>query len=229
MKDSAPSLYAYIVTSVCVIIFYILKWENFITLVKPVIVPAIYYYYLQTTKRPINIMFSIAIWLFFVADMIEIVDAAAGIYLIMTCNLISYTIMFRFAILEHVKLRVTWKSAVPTLIIAATIAIVCAFIIGKTGPSNTIYFYYFIVYTIIFLSMICYSILRILTNNDVAARLFMSMVAVMFFSDILYASNNYVKYIMPLAIVSFISQFISYYFMVEYFSKRGSVAKQIEI
>ena len=220
MRDSSPSLYAYIFTSFCVIIFYILKWEEFITVVKPVIVPAIYYYYVQTTKRPINTWFTVAIWLFFIADMIEIVDAKAGLYWIMACSLMSYIIMFRFALLDKVKFNFSWKSIFITIAIIAFIAVLSAQVIGQTNTSNTIYFYFFAIYTITLLSMISYGMLRLFSNNDVASRLFLSMVGVMFLSDFLYASNKYVEYNMPRAIMSFLAQFTSYYFMVEYFNVR---------
>ncbi len=228
MQDSRPSLYAYITTSICVLIFYVLKWENLITVVKPVIVPAIYYYYVQTTKTKINIEFTIAVWLFFIADMIEIVDAAAGIYLIMACSLTSYIIMFRFAILDNIKLEFSWKSSLLSITVVVIIAILSGQIINQTHTEHTIFFYFFVLYTLIVLSMFGYAILRLISKNDASSKLFILMVATMLVSDFLFASNKYILYYMPRAILSFVAQFTSYYFMVEYFNKRGFAKSRIE-
>lgn len=211
------------------IIFYVLKWEDSIAVVKPVIVPAIYYYYFQTKNRPINILFTIALWLFFVADMIEIIDSLRGIYLIMICGLLSYLIMFRFGIKDHIKLVYTTTSVVFTGVVAISLAILCAYVIMNMGPMNTIYFAFFIVYATAIISMLSYAILRIFSNNDYVSRLFLAMVGVMFLSDLLYAFNRYVEFYLTIGIVSFVAQFISYYWMVEYFNRRSTVFSKGEV
>ncbi len=225
MQDSRPSLYAYIITSLCVVVFYILNWDDFIVVVKPVIVPAIFYYYTQTTKYPINILFAIALWLFFIADMVEIVDPTNGIYLIMTCGLLSYLIMFRFALRDKIKLVFSFKSTLVAFLTLIFTTNLCAHVIESTETINTKYFYFFVAYTMIIISMFSYAIIRVFSKNDLVSRLFLAMVVVMFLSDFLYAYNSYIEFHMTLAIISLIAQFISYYWMVEYYNKRQRVAK----
>lgn len=222
MQDSRPSLYAYIITSFFVLVFYVLRWEDFIVVVKPVIVPAIYFYYIQTTKRPISILFSAALWLFFIADMIEVIDGSAGIYLIMSCGLLSYLIMFRFAIRDKVKLSINWKSSIIVISIFTFVSIPSAYVILNTNTSNTIYFDFFIVYAIILIGMFCYAIIRVFSSNDKVSRLFLAVVGSMLLSDFLYAYTRYVEFYMVAALVSFVAQFSSYYLMVEYFNNRKS-------
>ncbi len=228
MQDSRPSLYAYIITSLFVLVFYVLRWEDFIMVVKPVIVPAIYYYYIQTTKSPINILFSVALWLFFIADMIEVVDGAAGIYLIMSCGLLSYLIMFRFAIRDKVRLATNWKSAIIAISIFTLVAIPSAYVILNTNTTNTVYFDFFTIYAIILISMFCYAIIRVFSSNDTVSRLFLAVVSSMLLSDFLYAYTRYVEFYMVAALVSFVAQFISYYWMVEYFNTRQSARNTAE-
>ena len=222
MRDSRPSLYAYIITSLFVLVFYLLRWDDSIVVVKPVIVPAIYYYYIQTTKSPTNILFSAALWLFFIADMIEIVDGSAGIYLIMICGLLSYLIMFQFALKDKVKLIFNWKSAIIAISIFTSVAIPSAYVIANTNTADTFYFDFFIIYAIILISMFCYAIIRVFSSNDTVSRLFLAVVSAMLLSDFLYAYNRYVEFYMITALVSLMAQFISYYWMVEYFNKRQS-------
>ena len=225
MQDSRPSLYVYFITSVCVLIFYVLKMDDFITLVKPIIVPAIYFYYLQKTGNRINLLFTAAIWLFFAADMIEIVDDSAGIYWIMAFTLASYVIMMRFAVLDNIKMIVSWKSIVVSVLALSTIAVFSTQIINQTQSENTVYFYFFVLYTILALSMFGYAIMRFFSKNDLTSRLFLMMVVAMVLSDLLYSFNKYVNYSISVALISFTAQFASYYFMVEYFIKRDSIAK----
>lgn len=221
MRDSLPSLYAYIITSLCVLVFYVLKWEDFITVVKPVIVPAIFYYYVQTTKGQVNLLFAAALWLFFIADMIEIVDSDRGVYLMMFCGLLSYLIMFRFALLDNIRLDFSFKAILVTTITIAFVAFISSQVIMHTNTSNTSYFYFFVLYSIIIFSMFSYAILRLFSKNDSSSRLFLAMVISMFLSDYLYAHNWYVEFYMTFALLSLVAQFISYYFMVEYFNRRN--------
>ncbi len=133
-----------------------------------------------------------------------------------------WTVIFSvsFALLDKVKLKISWKSAIATFIIVSTIAVLSGQGIEQTETFNTVYYYFFAVYTILVLCMIAYSVLRLSTSNDVVSWLFIAVVLVMFLSDFLYASNNYVNYILSLAIVSFIAQFISYFLMVEYINRK---------
>lgn len=228
MKDSRPSLYAYIFTSVFVIILYVLKWTEFILIVKPVIVPSIFYYYIQRSKRPFNILFSISLWLFFATDMIDLLDGFGGIYLIITCGILSYLIIFRFAILEKVPLNFNCKNLIVLTIIVAVVGLLCVGIIENTNTLNTIYVNVFASYTLIMIVMLGYAVLRILTKNDLVSRLFFAMAFAMFISDYLYAYNRYIRYNLIISVISMAFQFVSYYLMVEYFikAKTAKVASQ---
>lgn len=223
MRDSTPSLYAYIITSLLVIIFYVLKLEDFITIFKPVIVPAIYFYYIQTTIRPIDILFSLAIWIFFIADMAEIVDSERGIYLMMFCGLISYFIMFRYGLKDGVKLSLSFKTLLITILLFGGLALAASYIITYLGPLDIVRLSFFIIYAVVIISIVCYALLRFFSKNDQLSRLFLAMASVMFLSDLLYAYTRYVEFYTLVGVLSFVGQFISYYWMVEYFNKRKMI------
>lgn len=220
MRDSRPSLYAYIITSLCVVIFTAFGWEQMVIVAIPVIIPAIFFYYIQTATQPISIGFSVALWLFFAADMIEIVDEHNGIYLIIICTALSYLIMFGMALRDKVKLSFIFKPLFITAIFAMLSSTVLIEIIKKAATSDANYIFIFNVYAVVIVSIFSYAILRIFSKNDLTSKMFLVMVISMFISDLLYGYYRYVGVNKIVVLAGLTSQFISYYFMVEYFNRR---------
>ena len=66
MKDRNPSLILYIAATILVLVAKVFDDEVLMLITKPMVVPAIYYYYLQTKTRDVNVVFSVAVWLFFI-------------------------------------------------------------------------------------------------------------------------------------------------------------------
>ncbi len=120
MRDSRPSFNVYMITSLSVIIFHLLECDTLLSLVKPVIVPAIFYYYIQTTRYKISKSFSIALWLFFVSDMIEIIDSNQGLVLIMSCSFTSYIIISVMILREKIEVRFSNTSVLFSILFAIT-------------------------------------------------------------------------------------------------------------
>lgn len=108
------------ITSLSVIIFHLLECDTLLSLVKPVIVPAIFYYYIQTTRYKISKSFSIALWLFFVSDMIEIIDSNQGLVLIMSCSFTSYIIISVMILREKIEVRFSNTSVLFSILFAIT-------------------------------------------------------------------------------------------------------------
>lgn len=229
MRDSRPSLYAYIITSLCVVVFTAFGWEQMVIVAIPVIIPAIFFYYTQTATRSISILFSIALWLFFVADMIELVDEDNGIYLIIFCTALSYLLLLHFALQDKIKLVFSFKTISITALFTMLASLLCIAIIEKTANFGDIYFYVFVLYAIIILSIFSYAMLRMFSKKDIVSQIFLTMVVLMFISDILYGYKRYIEFSTTVIVVSNILQFISYYLMVEYFNKRSQIIPRASI
>lgn len=226
MQDSQPSLYAFIFTSICVVILFVMELQDLILVVKPVIVPAIFYYYTQTTNRPISVFFTVALALFFMADMAEVFDSSDYIYLIMACGLISYLIMFRFALREKIRLIFSFKTIVTVFAIFSTSVVLSSNLIISSVIKKSEYLFFFIIYAIVIIMMLSYAILRRLSNDASSSKFFLAMALLMFISDLLYTYSNYVTYYKTVVVISLIAQFSSYYFMVEYYNSRKLLTLQ---
>lgn len=220
MQDSQPSLYAFIFTSICVVILVVMELQDLISVVKPVIVPAIFYYYTQTTNRPISVFFTVALSLFFMADMAEVFDSSDHIYLIMACGLISYIIMFRYALREKIRLIFSFKTIITAFAIFSTSVVLSSNLIIGSAIKNSEYLFFFIIYAIVIIVMVSYGIVRRLSNYARSSKFFLAMALLMFISDLLYTYCHYVTYYKIVAVISLIAQFSSYYFMVEYYNSR---------
>ena len=220
MRDSKPSFYVFILTSICVIILYVLELDNLISVVKPIIVPAIFYYYTQTTSRPISLSFTIALSLFFTADMVEILETPDSIYLLMTCGFLSYLILFRYALREKVLLVFSFKSIATSVAIFSTSVVLSSNLITGSAIVHSDYLLFYIIYATLIIVMLSYAIIRRLSNNDSSSKFFLAMTFVMFASDLLYTYSHYIYYQKIVVVGSLMAQFSSYYFMVEYYNSR---------
>lgn len=68
MKDSIPALILYIIAVIIAVLGIVVDNEILLLFSKPVIVPAIFFYYIQTSKTSINWFFTLGL----VANFIEI-------------------------------------------------------------------------------------------------------------------------------------------------------------
>ena len=65
MKDSLPSLVLFITAGTLALVAKICDIEVLMIVAKPMVIPAIFYYYIQTKTRDINFWFTLALWSFF--------------------------------------------------------------------------------------------------------------------------------------------------------------------
>lgn len=228
MRDSRPSFNVYMITSLSVIIFYLLECDTLLSLVKPVIVPAIFYYYIQTTRYKISKSFSIALWLFFVSDMIEIIDSNQGLVLIMSCSFTSYIIISVMILREKIEVRFSNTSVLFSILFAITAVYMSIQVLISVSLENVPKFIFFAMYAALIIVMVIYAIFRFFTEKDYVSQILLAMTMAMFVSDIFY---GYARFLIIdntiIKVVSIIAQFVSYFWMVQYYNnRRPSLAKR---
>lgn len=220
MKDSTPSLVLYAIASILVIIAKVFGFELLMLAVKPMVVPAIYYYYLQTRTTRVNLWFSIAIWLFFIADMLMLILGQSGILWIMGCGIASYLIMVLFAVQDTRQVR---PSVFNIAFVIALITLLCYLLVTilslNMEPINENYIFYTIygVVLIMLVTVCTFNYLNFTTQNFLNLCL---MSLCMLLSDLFYSLNRFVVPLPILDHINLFAQFMSYYFMVSYFNTR---------
>lgn len=227
MRDSRPSLILFAVAAILVVIAKIFEFDQLIWVVKPIVVPALYYYYLQTKRKPrISLLFSIAIWLFFVADMIMILYPNKGIIAIMYCCLVSYLILIKFAIDDCKRIKFSAFNIMIIILLLFLLSYIVYSILTLSMGNIVEGFPLFLLYGIVLIALGVIAVTNYLSNGNVAFLYYCLMAICMIISDFFYCIHKYVFEMPLIDHTNLFVQFVSYFFMVKYFNARKSTASK---
>ena len=223
MKDSRPSLVLYIAASVLVILGKIFDFEVLMLIVKPMVVPAIYYYYLQTKTTKTNFLFSVVLWSFFVADMIMLLYSKTAIVSIMICGMISYFILILFAIRDRPPLTVNAFNIIFLTLLLSLLSYILFTILNLRIEDIVRNYIVYLVYGISLIGLVLISVFNYLQQSTTAFLHLCSMALCVLISDLFYAINQFVIPLPVIDHINLLAQFLSYFFMVRYFNSRNTL------
>ncbi len=216
MKKYNPSLFLYLFASFFAIIGIVIGNEIITLLMKPMIVPAILYYYLQIKKGKINWLCLIMLYSSFTSDMLVLFDFPDGYIPIALLNMFCYLIFIYFVIKDISLINMSSiRFLYFTLIIIGCVTIMCV-VLGLMSDldnfSNNLYIIYGIVLCILA------SIIGFNHLNQQNEKTFYALIMCICFitSDVFYAVYNFYLNLEVFIIFNVTVQLVSYYYMVRY-------------
>lgn len=222
MKERRPSLILFITASLLVVIGKFFGMETLMLIAKPMVVPAIFYYYLQTKTRNVNLLFSLALWLFFASDMIMLLVPNAEILWVIGCGMVSYVIMLTFALEDCSRIKFNAFNIIFLTLLLLLLSYILFTILNLNIDRIASNYLIYLVYGIILIFLVTVSTFNYLSDSSAAFLNLCSMAWCMLVCDLF---NFITRFIIHLSIVDHInlfSQFMSYFFMVKYFNSRKS-------
>jgi hypothetical protein len=227
MKNSRPSLILFTIAALLVMVAKIFELDQMMLIVKPIVGPAIYFYYLQTRKkRKTNLLFSTAIWSFFVADMVIILYPTRGITAIMVCCMISYLILIKFAIEDCKKIKINSFNLVMTSLSLLLLSYVVYSLLVMSMDKIVGNFPLYLLYGIILVGLGIISVINYLSNTRTTFSYFCIMALCMIASDFFFCIHSYIVKMPLIDHINLFAQFVSYYFMVKYFNSRKVLVRK---
>jgi hypothetical protein len=226
MKDSSPSLILFIVAGTLALLAKIFNIEELMIATKPMVIPAIFYYYLQTKTRPTNWLFSVALWLFFISDMIMVLFPLSGMPWIMVTSMSSYLIIIRFALADRAAIKF---SAFNVLFITLLLLLLGYFtftILSLNIDSIVMNYGMYLTYGIVLTLLATVSAANYLSDNNVVFLHLSCMALCMVVSDLFFCIYRFVINLPIIDYINLFSQFMSYFFMVRYFNSRKKIVKR---
>ena len=216
MKTNNASFFLYVFSSIFAIIGIAIENEFLTLLMKPMIIPAILYYYLQIKKEKINWLFLIALFSNFLSDMLVLFKLSDGDTLIALLNMFSYLIFIYFAVKDiSLKNLSNIKLFYFTLIVIGCITIFYVVLNLMSGLDDFLNNLYFI-YGIVLCSLA--SIIGFNHLNQQNDKTFYALIMCICFitSDIFFAIYNFYLNLQIFIILNVTIQFACYYYMVGY-------------
>lgn len=220
MRDKQPALILYVAAVALAMIAKVFEFETLMLVSKPIVVPAIYYFYLQAKREKINLLFSVAVWSFFVADMIVVLYSKSAILSIMVCGMISYSFLTWFGIKDAKNIKF---NAVNVLVLALLLLLPSYMlfrILNLDVEDISGHYSVYLLYGIILLTLVGVSIYNYISNAT-HAFLYLCIASVcMLLSDLFYCVYKYMIELPVFENINLFAQLISYFFMVKYFISR---------
>jgi hypothetical protein len=221
MKDSLPSLILFIVAGTLALAAKIFQIEDLMIATKPMVIPAIFYYYLQTKTRRANLMFSLALWLFFISDMVMVLFPLTGMPWIMVTSMSSYLILIGFALYDRTAIKFSAFNVVFITLLLILLGYFTFTILSLNVESIVSNYGMYLAYGIVLTSLAVVAAANYLSDNSVVSLHLSSMALCMVVSDLFFCIYRFVIKLPIIDDINLFSQFMSYFFMVRYFNSRG--------
>ncbi|WP_300569224.1 lysoplasmalogenase family protein [Flavobacterium sp.] len=223
MKPSSPAFIMYLIASFFAVMGIAMKNDLLVLLMKPIIVPSVFFYYMQVKESKINWLFSIALLLSFAADMIILFDLEDGDIPVALLNIGMYLIFIYFSIkdMPNKNLSVFNFSTFLLIVIAFLIVsyIVLDMMTGLDNFMHNLFLIYGIVLSVL-ASVIVFNHMKFLNIKTFYAVI---MCICFVTSDIFFAIYNFYLKMEVFTIFNVTVQFASYYYMVKYFTSKVEV------
>lgn len=224
MNKITPALTLYFAASLVYVLSIVLHWDSSITfLIKPMITPAIYFYYWQESKGKVRLFPSLVLWLFFVGDMLILIEYDNLLVPLMLLNLIAYLIIGFYVTKDLVTIRNPEISSYTLLIVSIVVAFLLSLLYGAltlvftASDSNYgLLMVYGVTLVLLGIEAVTYYVLK---NNTAG---FFLLIAVLCFviCDLFYVLYNYYSQFDVFININIFCQAISFYFVVKYFLYR---------
>ena len=220
MKDSIPALILYITAVIIAVLGIVLDNEILLLFSKPAIVPAIFFYYIQTSKTSINWFFALGLVSNFLHDILSLLNFGNTIYFIIIFNVINFLILLYFRIKDIEPNFVSNKRKIYILMATLTNSFILFFVLNLINIENEtlnfiIYIYGFILWGLVSLSAFHFYSSYSLRNTFAAI-----MCGCLILSNVAYAVYNFYINIEIFKILNLIMQSASYFYMVKYFTSK---------
>ncbi len=145
-KEAKISLYTFAIASITFLIAKILDMELLELLVKPIIIPSIFFYYLLTKKVNLNFLFSFIFLMFFIGDMMIMVFSSSFMSIILIPFMTAYVILIKFS-LEDINFKIKNKNTfLYSIILFGFLSLILYYIldlpVDKVITNNALFFVY---------------------------------------------------------------------------------------
>lgn len=215
-----PSLGLYFISSLLVLLAVIFDWHNIEELAKPIVIPSIFFYYIQFRYKRINWWFFVAILVSFIGDMLLLMDPKFEILWIIFCFIICYIILIKFGIEDLVPQKLTISNITIGVISIVFLLFVIFSIIDLIEPKSTERYIVFLFYGISLLILTVISLFNFFSDASKPALYFSIMALCIVISDVFYSFYHFIEPIGMFNYINIFFQLASYFCMVSYFLVR---------
>lgn len=227
MKASTPSLILFFITSVLAIIFKLIGCDALVLFFKSIIIPSLFIYYLVSNNYKLSLLKAVIFLLFFIRDVfntLDISESAMGSFL---CVLTVYVLLIYLAQKDFIHLKFSFGDSFSVLILILGIATICYSVLNLKLENLELDFSLYAAFGIVLCILSIVSIINYIKNGSYALFNAMLMCICFIITDVFFVLYKFYFYNYVFTLISIITQFSSYFFMVNYFLEKDKVAEDL--
>ena len=220
MKDSKPSFILYVLASVLAIAGRVMDCEILQLVAKPMVVPAIYYFYLQTKTRRTSWVFSAVLTAFFLGDMAMLLDPENGLFGVMIAGTVAHLLLINLALSDRSALKFSLFNLSFLAILLFLPSYILYTLLHLSVDSINENYFLFLSYGVILIFFVGLSVIQYLSHGDAPSLYLCTAALALLTSDLLYSISRFIMEMTLLVNINLAAQFLAYYFLVRYFNSR---------
>lgn len=220
MKASTPSLILFFITSVLAIIFKLMGYNDLVLCTKSIIIPSLFIYYLVSNNYKLTGLKAVIFFLFFVRDIfntLNISESAMGSFL---CVLTVYILLLYLAQKDFKRLIFSYRDSMSIFILILGIGTICYSVLNLKLENLELDFSLYVIFGMILSVLGIVSIINYIKNGSYAFFSAMLMCICFIITDIFFVLYKFYFYNYVFTLISIVTQFSSYFFMVTYFLEK---------
>ena len=222
MKTRMIAYYLYFIACFVTIVSMIADWELVMLIAKPVIMPAIYYYYLSKTKSH-STTFAIIMLLNFIGDSIVILRFDNTLYF-MIPYLFAYVLLMKFVIKDSSVIKYELTNVLFAIGVAALLSFILIMLLHIQNEDGFGMIPPMIIYGIILCTLVTLAAYNHFATGKLSAFYMITACACALGSDIFYVIYNLHFNIPVLNYINTSLQLMTYFFLVKYMLSRKSIS-----
>lgn len=228
MKASTPSLLLFFVTSVLAIVFKLMGYDDLVLCTKSAIIPSLFIYYLVSNNYKLSRLKAVIFLLFFVRDIfntLNINESAIGSF---SCVLIVYILLLYLALKDFQFLKFSYKDSHTFFILIFGIGTICYSVLNLKLENLELNFYLYAIFGIVLSVLGIVSIINYIKIGSYVFFSAMLMCLSFIITDIFFILYKFYFYNYVFTLLSILTQFLSYFFMVNYFLEKDKVDDDLD-
>ena len=219
MKTKTIAYYLYFITCITALVAIVIDNEFLLLIAKPIIIPAVYFYYL-TKAKTVNFFFTLVVLLSFVGDTVILLKISDPLF-VMVPYYLSYLILIGFIVSDIVRIpSVNLTNVLLSLLVLSGHALMLYLVLDLQTINGRKFIVPFSIYGVTLSLMVTLSAYNYLADKSISGFYMLIGCGCCLVSDVFYVLYNEHFHFPILTYINSAMQFFTYIFLVKYILNR---------
>lgn len=226
MKTKTIAYYLYFIACVTALLAIVIDSELLLLVSKPIIIPAVYFYYLTKAKK-VDFLFTLVILLNFIGDTIILLKIRDPLF-VMVPYYLSYLILIWFIVGDILKTKgVNLANVLLSFLVLVGHAFMLYLVLDLQTIDGKKFILPFSIYGVTLSLMVTLSVYNYLSDKSISGFYMLISCGCCLVSDVFYVLYNEHFHIPILSYINSAMQFFTYIFLVKYMLYRKNAGRAL--